>query len=175
MTTFSKTTENFFSLVSKPWNSTTYFPPGETNSLPKWERTETAYSEFVITRKSTAIPCVWQRLRQALKWGSFVDKENSRNALIWGCGPAAAGGGLTRARYLMWLVWAYLSFSNWLWVEMRVVVAKNREAGSHWPSPDLSRPMPQRLWVRVVLSCTVWLSSGGIFILSPWTVSHLLS
>lgn len=105
MTTFSKITENFFSLFSKTWSSTinTYFPLRKINKDYPKEQTEAIYSELVTAKESaTTIIAFGRGLRQAGEWESFMveKKEGFRNSLTGHYWPMGAGGRLTRAGYL---------------------------------------------------------------------------
>lgn len=141
MTTFSKTTEDFFSLFSKTWSSTTYFllreisnnSPNETNKSYSFRA---CYSKWVGHHVHLHLAeAQGKHVRERLyPW----KKGSLQNALMGGYWPQGAGGGLTWAGYLMWLFWGpCLSFSGCLWIDTGWK-AKNREAGSHWPSPDFS-------------------------------------
>lgn len=126
-------------------NSFSIYLPRNKARPPQWEQTDAVYSELAIARDSATVPCVWQRLRarqgsgEALEWKKGKVSGMLRLQVV-GMGKLEAGW--LEARHPMWLV--YVCLAGWSWFGSG---AKNWEAASHWPHPDVLGQLLWRLWV----------------------------
>lgn len=84
---------------------------GNNRRQPKWEETDTVYSELNITKETVGIACVWQRLK---------GKQESRKGWEWNKGKVSGILGLEVVGIQSWR-WASTAIDLWtifgfLWV-----------------------------------------------------------